>query len=127
MIRPKERWIGGVCSAISKSSGFEPIVIRISFLIFSLPFFILFWLIPIPIFIYLILWLLIPNFKPDPNIGLKYLRQSLGAIAGGAIGFPLFLSFDSNIITSMFYATIGLITGTMLGLSAVRFQSERQG
>jgi phage shock protein PspC (stress-responsive transcriptional regulator) len=54
LVRPRERWIGGVCSGIGRRYGISPNVVRLIFVLSCL--------LPGPQFLlYIMAWVIIPN------------------------------------------------------------------
>lgn len=114
LLRPKSRYLGGVCQGIGNKYGFSPVWLRISFLIGS----ILFSLIGL---IYLVLWFSMPNFKPVKNRRKLRVYQVIGGVFGvlaGAVGSFILIWFGFGAINSivvLFTAATGSVIGGAFG------------
>ena len=129
LIRNENRIIGGVCSSLSEKYNFPKWILRVIFVITSI-------LMTFPVFIYLLLWLLIPNGIKTTQADKKKKKtsQNLGFFIGGFLGWFIgeslgIIAIDgdkSGGLVVFIFALIGIPVGAIIGFSIMRIISEKR-
>ncbi len=129
MDRGEKRIIGGVCGSFGDQYKISPLIVRLLFV--GVTIFFVF-----PIFVYLLLWLIIPTSREQTTDGVrnKILWQTVGGLLGSIIGWyggyelGMFSIGDdrSGYIVVILFVLIGVPTGALVGFSIGRMICERR-